>query len=130
MDLEAGSTVTIKVRNPIWPMRKAYASYVYIPEYNTYEGTVVLKHKAIKPGQIGLTTGQKDFDMRVIDINRIVGFEDSVALPPPVDEVKTWEVEGSKGKIYKVVLDFGRYSCSCPGFSFRGTCKHVDSIRK
>ena len=129
MDLKAGETVTIQVKNPVWPMRKAYASYIHIPEFNTYTGTVIRNHKAIKEGQIGLTTGEKPFDMRVIDINRIVGFEDSPEAMPPRTETKTWTVAGSKGNEYVVTLDNGRYTCSCPGHSFRGTCKHVEEIK-
>lgn len=32
-------------------------------------------------------------------------------------------VKGSKGQSYKVNLDEG--TCTCPGFRFRGECKHV-----
>lgn len=130
MKLAAGDTVTIKVKNPVWVMRKAYASYIDVPEYNTYTGRIIVNHKAIRPGQIGLTTDQKDFDMRVIDVNRIVGFEDSVMAVPVLPEIKTWTVEGSKGKTYTVTLEYGRYTCTCPGFQFRHNCKHVDDIKR
>ena len=33
------------------------------------------------------------------------------------------KVEGSKGNIYYVDTEKG--TCTCPGFTFRGTCKHV-----
>lgn len=33
------------------------------------------------------------------------------------------EVPGSKGNSYFVDLEEG--SCTCPGFTFRGTCKHI-----
>lgn len=128
MQFNAGDTVTIKVKNPVWPMRKAYASYIHIPEFNTYTGRVVSDHRAIKPGQIGLTTDELNFDLRVIDVERIVGVDDTVVTP--VEKTKTsvitWTVEGSKGKTYTVTLDHGRYDCSCPGFQFRRSCKHVD----
>ena len=132
MQLNAGETVTIKVRNPIWPMRKAYASYVHIPEFNVYTGRVVNDHRAVKPGQIGLTNDDPKFDLRVIDLERIVGVNDTVVTPVEKTEptVKTWTVQGSKGKTYTVTLDHGRYDCSCPGFQFRKSCKHVDEKKE
>jgi hypothetical protein len=33
------------------------------------------------------------------------------------------EVMGSKGSIYTVNLELG--TCTCQGYTFRGTCKHV-----
>lgn len=129
MQLNAGETVTIKVRNPIWPMRKAYATYVHIPEFNTYTGRVVSDHRAIKPGQIGLTNDDPKFDLRVIDVERIVGFEGTVVAISKT-ESKTWAVQGSKGKTYTVTLDHGRYECNCPGFQFRRSCKHVDEKKE
>ena len=44
------------------------------------------------------------------------------AVTEPVRNIK--KVQGSKGNVYTVDLDAG--SCSCPGFSFRGKCKHVE----
>jgi len=32
-------------------------------------------------------------------------------------------IEGSRGQIYTV--DTQQASCTCPGFTFRGSCKHV-----
>lgn len=36
------------------------------------------------------------------------------------------EVKGSKGNSYFVNKDLG--TCTCPGFTFRGACKHVAEI--
>lgn len=41
-------------------------------------------------------------------------------------EVKV--IEGSKGQKYRLVKEDGAWVCSCPGFKFRGTCKHSQSI--
>lgn len=44
---------------------------------------------------------------------------------------KIYKVEGSKGNIYDVKYDSGRWSCTCPAYSWsRGSeCKHIKSIR-
>jgi len=39
-----------------------------------------------------------------------------------------WPVEGSKGNSYDVELHPSGFGCSCPGFGFRGKCKHVVSV--
>jgi hypothetical protein len=38
------------------------------------------------------------------------------------------EVKGSKGNSYLVNLE--EKTCTCPGFTFRGSCKHVTEIAK
>lgn len=50
---------------------------------------------------------------------------DSAPTAPQPDQ---WEVPGSNGKTYTVTREPGggmNYQCSCPGFQFRGSCKHV-----
>ena len=34
-------------------------------------------------------------------------------------------IEGSKGEKYYLTNDDNGWFCTCPGFTFRGTCKHV-----
>ena len=44
---------------------------------------------------------------------------------------RIYKVEGSKGNVYDVKYDSGRWSCTCPAFGWsRGKeCKHIKSIR-
>jgi len=43
---------------------------------------------------------------------------------------KTWEVTGSKGNSYTVSLSEGRWSCTCPGATFRGACRHIETKKQ
>lgn len=36
------------------------------------------------------------------------------------------EVQGSKGNVYHV--DTIKMTCTCPGYTFRGNCKHVKQV--
>lgn len=39
-----------------------------------------------------------------------------------------WEFQGSKGEVYYVTREPGgglNYQCTCPGFTYRGHCRHT-----
>ncbi len=57
--------------------------------------------------------------------------ESVVSLPKSIKK-KTYSVEGSKGKIYEVVNNNFRWSCSCPSYGFsRGRdCKHIKLLKE
>ena len=44
---------------------------------------------------------------------------------------RIYKVEGSKGNVYNVKYDSGRWSCTCPAFGWsRGKdCKHIKGIK-
>jgi type V secretory pathway adhesin AidA len=42
--------------------------------------------------------------------------------------VKSWTVAGSKGNTYVVTLEENVYNCTCSGFQFRGTCRHIKGL--
>jgi hypothetical protein len=51
-----------------------------------------------------------------------------IAIPQVVVEQKAHvkEIEGSKGAIYYLNTD--DKTCTCPGYTYRGTCKHVKEL--
>jgi hypothetical protein len=54
-----------------------------------------------------------------------VELEKDAAEEPAAD---TWQVPGSNGKTYTVSREAGggmNYQCTCPGFLYRNSCKHV-----
>ena len=51
----------------------------------------------------------------------------------PEEEKSTnpkWEVKGSKGDVYIVERTETGFTCTCAGYKFRTTCKHINSINK
>ena len=62
---------------------------------------------------------------KFVEVRNIYGwtdFEKAVTANP------TWEFEGSKGSKYIVEKEGSVYNCTCPGFKFRGACKHVTEV--
>lgn len=59
------------------------------------------------------------------------GEPDSVYFTKTVSQVpnQAFEVEGSNGKKYYITKIGAKYSCTCPGFTFRHTCKHIAEIK-
>ena len=50
--------------------------------------------------------------------------------PPGPDE---WKVEGSNGRTYTISREPGGgldYRCTCPGFTYRGSCRHVAEMQQ
>jgi SWIM zinc finger len=45
---------------------------------------------------------------------------------PQISNDNIVEIEGSKGARY--ILDKVLCTCTCPGFTYRGTCKHVKEL--
>lgn len=103
----------------MWQRRSAY--FFEIKEYNEYEGCEA-KVKWCKSEEIAITTGNPEFAFRIIQRANIVEID---GLPYAYDvsskENKARLVSGSNGKVYEVTAN----SCTCPGFTFRGTCKHI-----
>jgi SWIM zinc finger len=58
------------------------------------------------------------------EIPNTFGFEEDAKDPA----VKTWTVSGSKGNTYTVTLEENVYNCTCSGFQFRGTCRHIKGL--
>jgi hypothetical protein len=123
--LNKGDTVTIKVENVMWPYKDRYMPGVIRDEFNYYTGTVVYE-KWYKPNEVGLTTGQDWFPVRRLQRERIVEVNDlPVDYTEPASDRIEKKVQGSKGNEYTVVKEYGKSTCTCPGFTFRGQCKHL-----
>ena len=45
--------------------------------------------------------------------------------PLPLPPIKTYKIQGSNNNIYTLTVKGTHKSCSCPGYQFRGKCKHA-----
>lgn len=98
------------------------------PAFHEFEGKVLPPYKWLNDRQFCMS-GDDNWPIRIItmdfveDLNILSGSFNTIET-----DVKTWEVPGSKGNKYVVTRNSQGWSCTCPGFSFRKTCKHVSEL--
>lgn len=114
-----------------------FPSYVLVgPKVNktTISGVVETATKFTPPDFVRIIT---DFDspvrIREIPLNRITQIEyadgTQAAQQETKNDAKTWVVEGSRGSRYTVIRNKSSWTCTCPGFQFRRSCKHVQELK-
>ena len=118
-----GSMVRVRMSNMQGP-----AMIPPQPDYVDFEGKVVPSFPWLTEQQFCLSGDAvipvRSMDMSTIKtIDLLSGSYMNVGTKPKVIEVK-----GSKGEIYFVTRSSKGMKCTCPGFSFRSTCKHVIGI--
>jgi hypothetical protein len=96
------------------------------PEFFEYEGEEV-QVKWLNPGQIALSTGNTEFPFRVLNKSLIISINNQ-AMEQKDTAIKTFNVKGSKGDCYTVTVGSGKMHCTCNGFQFRKSCKHVKEV--
>ena len=125
--LNVGDTVTIKVRNVMYDVRHRYPAGM-IPEFHEYTGTI-MREKWFDSDEIGITSDTPGLKFRRINRSRIVEVMGAKVDFQPVKSTReTITVQGSKGNTYIVIKENGKATCTCPGFGFRKTCKHVQEV--
>ena len=97
---------------------------------NTYQGVVGRPDRSVPEGSFMLLTPQdRNMPTRVIALCRVIALEyadgTQVRTSDTKDEVRVWQVQGSKGNVYTVTQRGTSKTCTCPGFQFRKDCKHV-----
>jgi len=45
------------------------------------------------------------------------------------DESPGVAITGSKGDVYYVTKHNGEYKCTCTGYKYHGTCKHIEQVK-
>lgn len=98
------------------------------PTEIVFEGTVLKPYKWLNDREFCLT-GDSNWPIRVINMNQVNHIELITGELKTIDlDSKVWTVSGSKGNSYVVTRNSSKWDCTCPGFSFRKTCKHVSEL--
>ena len=64
--------LTVRMKNPVYHMRNAYASYVQVPEYNDYIGSVLPNPKWVKDDSFCISSGTGKYDFRILKKDNII----------------------------------------------------------
>lgn len=95
-----------------------------------FEGKVLPSYKWLTDREFCLS-GDKDWPIRVINMNLVEDIElVSGEMKQINTDVETFVVDGSKGSKYTVTRSNQGWKCTCPGFGFRGQCKHITELKK
>jgi hypothetical protein len=115
--------VNVQVKNPQHAREKVWMFEQ--PEFFHYQGDEV-KLKHVGPDQLALTTGNPEWPVRVIQRNLIVKIDGVVVATAP-SNIVVKIVKGSRGDEYTVTGTNGQWTCTCTGFQFRKSCKHLSA---
>ena len=127
-----GSEIEVCMANPLMPT----ARYPGEPDRNWYRGTVMKSLNWMSPEMFCLSTGIKESPIRILDQDRILDlrFVDGSASEQVVlaekPKFQIWQVDGSKGNVYIVTLDAGKWTCDCVAGKYNRPCKHVKKIQE
>jgi hypothetical protein len=117
----------VKVKNVLYKHKNSY-SFLQ-PEFFIHEGDEVETPKWAKDS-LCLTTGDDQWPVRIIERSRVVEIDNSpVSISTDDVAAKTIMVAGSRGETYTVTIDKTGTTCTCKGFQFRGTCKHISQAQ-
>jgi hypothetical protein len=115
----------ITLRNRNYARRHLLAGHH--AEFVTYQGELVDAPNWSVPGTIALTTGDSEWPVRLIDPEVIVSINDDIVpVQKAESQVRVIEVAGTKpGTEYQVTVSAHGRTCSCPGFTYRKSCRHI-----
>ena len=121
---EAGCKVAITFEFPSYVIGSATVNKT------TITGIVEKATKFTPPDFVRIVT---DFDspvrIREIPLSRVTNVEYAdgrTARQQAVkDDTQVWTVDGSRGSRYNVIRNKSTWTCTCPGFQFRKSCRHI-----
>lgn len=129
---EVGTEIEVCMANPLMPSARS-------PDMSDrfwYRGRIMKSLAWMSPEQFCLSKDDPQSPIRVLDQDRILDLLRVDGAVAETVEVKAkprfqiWQVDGSKGAVYSVTLDAGKWSCDCVAGRFGRACKHVKQIQE
>jgi hypothetical protein len=114
-----------------------FPSYVLVGQKvnkTTITGIVEKATRFTPPNFVRIVT---DFDspvrIREIPLDRVTNLEYADGRNATKESVntdtQTWSVMGSRGSRYTVIRIQSTWTCTCPGFQFRKSCRHIQELK-
>lgn len=104
---------------------------------NTYTGTVVASASYDDPSSFRMATGDRSYPIRIVSLDHVISLVDDTGksaekVESKKIEVTAWQVKSDsrKGGFYTVTREGNHFSCTCIGFGFRKSCRHVLQIKE
>lgn len=117
-------TVKVVVKNPRWESRHLYANGWNGPEYEEYIGQI-FEEPWMGPERFGLTSSDPRFPLRVLSRTNVCSIDGVTIEPPKFQDHVVKQYTNSRGTKYLVTKRGASITCSCIGFTYRRSCKHV-----
>lgn len=127
-----GSEIEVCMKNPL----PVSARYPGMPDHSWYRGRILKSLSWLSPEQFCLSTDDPQSPIRILDQDRILDIQHPDGAAAQTVEVaekpkfQIWQVDGSKGAVYNVKLDSGKWSCDCPAGQFNRSCRHVKQVQE
>lgn len=108
-------------------------SYHRADSYLEHEitGELLNTIKWLQPNEIAVTNPQHPNGFSIIHKKNILWIKDLVGNKSTVAidaDYKQWTIRGSKGNEYLVIRKKGQYNCTCPGYTYRKSCRHITEV--
>lgn len=93
-------------------------------------GAVIRDTKHTAPNSVRLVLDSPGpVPIREISMHTVTALEYMDGRPAATlavdSQIRTWLVNGSKGIKYTVIKNKSSWTCTCPGFQFRKSCRHI-----
>ena len=94
-------------------------------------GEILNSIKWLKPDEMALTNPAHPNGFSILHKKNILWIKDADGRKAAVkidSDYKQWTVQGSKGNSYLVIRQKGQYNCTCPGYTYRKSCRHIVEV--